>query len=199
MRNDSLDLVMNHLFENPNKRTELKPADQKLLEHIEYCFTLQLSNPLYTDIQVRNALMVEFRMNRQQAYNIMQLTQVALGNVQTAKREWVKYEAHYMVKNAVEIALKGDNKTAQTLIRAAEALGKIYRTDLDDGEVLDAKKYVNIEKVEIVTDPKVINVNLSDQDKEETRKLMEKYHIKFDDDAIQDAEIVNDNEPGLSS
>ena len=168
MRNDSLDVIMNHLFETPTKRTELAPADAKLLEHVEFCFTLQLSNPIYTDIQVRNALMNEFGMSRQQAYNIMSMTKVALGNVQTAGK-------------------------------IAEAWGKTYRTDLDDGDLLDAKKFVQIEKVEIVTDPTVINVHFTDKDRDETRKLLEKYHIKFDEDVIQDAEYVTADESSVSA
>lgn len=194
MRNDSLDLVMNHLFETPSKRSELAPANKELLEHIEFCFTLQLSNPLYSDIQVRNALMNEFDMNRQQAYNIMALTKVALGNVQTAGKAWIKTKIAYLLDKAAALAIDGDIKTSTVLTKIAEAWGRTYRTDLDDGDLLDAKKYVQIEKVEIVTDPTVINVHVTDDDRKETRKLMEKYHIKFDDDVIQDAEIVEDNE-----
>lgn len=199
MRNDSLDLVMNHLFETPTKRTELTPADQAMLRHIEFCYAMQLDNPLYTDIQVRNALMNEFGMSRQQAYNVMSMTSVALGNVRTAGKAWIKTKIAYLLDQAATFAIDGDFKTSNALTKIAEAWGRTYRTDLDEGEMLEAKKQVHIDKVEIVTDPTVINVNLSDKDKEETRKLMEKYHIKFDDDAIQDAEIVNDNEPGLSS
>lgn len=194
MRNDSLDLVMNHLFETPSKRSELAPANKELLEHIEFCFTLQLSNPLYSDIQVRNALMNEFDMNRQQAYNIMALTKVALGNVQTAGKAWIKTKIAYLLDKAAALAIDGDIKTSTVLTKIAEAWGRTYRTDLDDGDLLDAKKYVQIEKVEIVTDPTVINVHVTDDDRKETRKLMEKYHIKFDDDVIQDAEIVEVNE-----
>lgn len=199
MRNDTLDLVMNHLFENPNQRNELEPKTQQQLERIEYCYTMWLSNPSYSEKQVRNVLMNEFHLSRQQAYNIMLDTQMALGNVEIASRAWTLKKIDRYVDDGVEAAKNGDYKLSDRLFKAAEVLSKAHRTDLADGEVLDAKKYVNIEKVEIVTDPKVINVNLSEQDKEETRKLMEKYHIKFDDDAIQDAEIVNDNEPGLSS
>ena len=194
MRTDSLDLVMNHLFETPSKRSELAPANKELLEHIEFCFTLQLSNPLYSDIQVRNALMNEFDMNRQQAYNIMALTKVALGNVQTAGKAWIKTKIAYLLDKAAALAIDGDIKTSTVLTKIAEAWGRTYRTDLDDGDLLDAKKYVQIEKVEIVTDPTVINVHVTDDDRKETRKLMEKYHIKFDDDVIQDAEIVEVNE-----
>ena len=187
-------MVMNHLFETPSKRSELAPANKELLEHIEFCFTLQLSNPLYSDIQVRNALMNEFDMNRQQAYNIMALTKVALGNVQTAGKAWIKTKIAYLLDKAAALAIDGDIKTSTVLTKIAEAWGRTYRTDLDDGDLLDAKKYVQIEKVEIVTDPTVINVHVTDDDRKETRKLMEKYHIKFDDDVIQDAEIVEVNE-----
>lgn len=197
MRNDSLDLVMNHLFETPTKRTELKPTDKKLLEHIEYCFTMQLSNPLYTDIQVRNALMNEFGMSRQQAYSVMSMTKVALGNVQTAGKAWIKTKIAYLLDKSAALALDGDIKTSTALTKIAEAWGRTYRTDLDDGDMLEAKKFVQIEKVEIVNDPKIINVNVTDKDREETRKLLEKYHITFDDDAIQDAEYENADESGL--
>ena len=199
MRNDSLDLVMNHLFETPTKRTDLAPADKELLEHIEFCYTMQLSNPLYTDIQVRNSLMNKFGMSRQQAYNIMSLTKVALGNVQTAGKAWIKTKIAYLLDKAADLAIDGDIKTSTILTKIAEAWGKTYRTDLDDGDLLEAKKFVQIEKVEIVSDPTIINVHVSDKDKEETRRLLEKYHINFEDDVIQDAEIVTADEPSVSA
>ena len=199
MRNDSLDVVMNHLFETPTKRTELAPADATLLKHIEFCFTLQLSNPLYTDIQVRNSLMNEFDMSRQQAYNIMSMTKVALGNVQTAGKAWIKTKIAYLLDKAAALAIDGDIKTSTVLTKIAEAWGRTYRTDLDDGDLLEAKKFVQIEKVEIVTDPTIINVHVTDKDREETRKLLEKYQIKFDDDVIQDAEYVTAYESSVSA
>lgn len=199
MRNDSLDVIMNHLFETPTKRTELAPADKELLEHIEYCFTMQLSNPLYTDIQVRNSLMNKFGLSRQQAYNIMSLTKVALGNVPTAAKAWIKTKIAYLLDKAAALAIAGDIKTSTVLTKIAEAWGRTYRTDLDDGDLLDAKKFVQIEKVEIVTDPTFINVQVTDKDREETRKLLEKYHINFDDDVIQDAEYVNADESSVSA
>lgn len=199
MRNDSLDLVMNHLFETPTKRTKLAPADEKLLEHVEFCFTMQLTNPLYTDIQVRNALMNQYGMSRQQAYNIMSMTKVALGNVQTAGKAWIKTKIAYLLDKAAALAIAGDIKTSTVLTKIAEAWGRTYRTDLDDGDLLEAKKFVQIEKVEIVTDPTVINVHVTDKDRELTKQLLEKYHIKFDDDVIQDAEYVNADESSVSA
>ena len=199
MRNDSLDVIMNHLFETPTKRTELAPADKELLERIEYCYTMQLSNPLYTDIQVRNSLMNHFGLSRQQAYNIMSMTKVALGNVQTAGKAWIKFKIAHLLDKSAEYAIDGDIKTSNALTKIAEVWGRTYRTDLDDGDLLDAKKFVQIEKVEIVTDPTFINVQVTDKDREETRKLLEKYHINFDDDVIQDAEYVNADESSVSA
>lgn len=177
----------------------MAPADKELLEHIEFCYTMQLSNPLYTDIQVRNSLMNKFGMSRQQAYNIMSLTKVALGNVQTAGKAWIKTKIAYLLDKAAALAIDGDIKTSTILTKIAEAWGKTYRTDLDDGDLLEAKKFVQIEKVEIVSDPTIINVHVSDKDKEETRRLLEKYHINFEDDVIQDAEIVTADEPSVSA
>lgn len=199
MRNDSLDVIMNHLFETPTKRTELAPAEAKLLEHVEFCFTMQLTNPIYTEIQVRNALMNKFGMSRQQAYNIMSMTKVALGNVPTAAKSWIKTKIAYLLDKAAVFALAGDIKTSNALTKIAEAWGKTYRTDLDDGDLLDAKKFVQIDKVEIVSDPTIINVNVTEKDREETRKLLEKYHIKFDDDVIQDAEYVTADDSAVSA
>lgn len=199
MRNDSLDVVMNHLFETPTKRTELAPADKELLERIEYCYTMQLSNPLYTDIQVRNSLMNHFGLSRQQAYNIMSMTKVALGNVQTAGKAWIKFKIAHLLDKSAEYAIDGDIKTSNALTKIAEVWGRTYRTDLDDGDLLDAKKFVQIEKVEIVTDPTFINVQVTDKDREETRKLLEKYHINFDDDVIQEAEYVTADESSVSA
>lgn len=199
MRNDSLDVVMNHLFETPTKRKELAQADAKLLEHIEFCYTMQLTNPLYTDIQVRNSLMNKFGLSRQQAYNIMSLTKVALGNVPTAAKAWIKTKIAYLLDKAAALAIAGDIKTSTALTKIAEAWGKTYRTDLDDGDLLDAKKFVQIEKVVIVNDPTIIGVHETDKDREENRKLMEKYHINFDDDVIQDAEIVTADESSVSA
>ena len=197
MRNDSLDLVINHLFETPTKRTALKPADQTLLERVEYCFTLQLSNPIYTDMQVRNALMNHFGVGRQQAYALMNMTKAALVNVATAGKAWVKTKIAYLLDKAAGLALAGDVRTAAMLTKIAEAWGRTYRTDLDEGDTLEARKWVQIEKVQIVTDPTVINVNVTERDREETRRLLKKYHIALDGDALPETENPEQDGTGL--
>lgn len=198
MRNNSTDLILNHMFEPPAQRQKLAPNDIKLLERVEFCYCLKKSNLFAPDAKIINILMNQFGINRQTANNVVAYARPYLDNIEVVSKQFVKYKISTLLDKAITMALEGDTKTATCLIKAAEAYGRTFKTDLDEGEVLDAKKHLTVEKVEITTNPTVINVNMSEKEQQDTIDLMKKYKISFEADAIPEAEIVSD-EPGLSS
>lgn len=194
MRKDTLGVVMEYLFKPESKRKELAPPDQQLVEQVMFCYTLLTENPNETDANVRNALINQYGLSSATAYNVMALTNEALGNVKVASKNFMRAWFVYNLKKSIALAEEQKKATPDFYLEVSKVINKYIAAMPDEEGFIDAKKYVNIEKVEIVSDPTIINVHRTDKDREETRKLMEKYHISFDEDVIQDAEIVNVDE-----
>ena len=194
MRKDTLGIVMEYLFKPESKRAELSEPDQKLVEEVMFCYTLQTENPNETDANLLNALMNQFGITSSHAYNVMALSNEALGSVKVASKNYMRSWFAYNLKKAIALAELQNKATPDSYLEVSKIINKYIAAMPDEEGFIDAKKYVHIEKVEIVTDPTYVNVNWTEKDEEESRRLMEKYHISFDDDAIQEAETVETDE-----
>ena len=188
MRHDTADLIINYMFEPPEKRKELTENDQKLLLQVTDCYHLQLQHPMYSREKVRNYLMENHNVSRTTAYYIIALTRQALGNVESSAKEWVKQKIEFLLEKAYIATEAKDFKTAQALTKIAETYGRTFKTDIDEGELLEARKALRIENITIVTDPGVINIRLSDKETARIKELMRKYDISDADYTVVEEE-----------
>lgn len=188
MRNDSLDLVTKHLSDTDEEFKLLTPSEQKLILEVRDCYAMQISNPWIGRTDVRDNLMDRHKITASQAYNVMALTSHLLGDVPTSHKNWIKLKAETLIEEANNAAEARDFNLAAEKRKLAKTLGYLFRLDQDDGEILDAQKYLTIERVEITFDPNDIGVKYTSKDK----TLADNYIKKFAEEA--EYEEVNDGE-----
>ncbi len=191
MRDDSLDLINNHLFEPAEQRALLPPSSQKLLEQVQDLYTFQLNDPFKSRKQARQYLVNKYKITVSQAYNIMALTAQALGNVQTSAKNWIKTKCDALMEEAYNAAKSRDFELAKILTKQALVYAKIYRLDVDEGELLDAKKYLTIEQVQITMNPEDIGIKMSEKDKAMAEKYMKKFTEEADFEEVKDEESIS--------
>lgn len=191
MRDDSLDLINNHLFEPAEQRALLPPSSQKLLEQVQDLYTVQLNDPFMSRKQARQYLVNKYKITVSQAYNIMALTAQALGNVQTSAKNWIKTKCDALMEEAYNAAKSRDFELAKILTKQALVYAKIYRLDVDEGELLDAKKYLTIEQVQITMNPEDIGIKMSEKDKAMAEKYMKKFTEEADFEEVKDEESIS--------
>ena len=138
--------------------------------------------------QLRNYLMKKYRVSKVQAYNIITYAAVILGNVQASHKNWVRQRIEFLCEEAYKAATKGDTKKAESFTKIAGVLAKAFQTNLDEGELINAQQYLEIDRVNITIDPKALNIKLSETKQKEIDRLLRKYEV-------EDAEILT-VEPG---
>ena len=188
MRDENLALIEANMFLPEEQRKPLTESQQKLLDEVIDCYNLQLQKPMVSRAQLRNYLMKKYRVSKVQAYNIITYAAVILGNVQASHKNWVRQRIEFLCEEAYKAATKGDTKKAESFTKIAGVLAKAFQTNLDEGELINAQQYLEIDRVNITIDPKALNIKLSETKQKEIDRLLRKYEV-------EDAEILT-VEPG---
>lgn len=140
---DTLGLIHDNLF---RKDDSLTPKQKELLQRYEAAFTFWLDRPWITDKEVRNFLTESFGISVSQAYQDIKNLQFLFGKVRNASKEWYRYMANELVKEAISSLedTDGDQElvkpavlVASAKIAAAEALVKINRLNKIDADPFD--------------------------------------------------------------
>ncbi len=156
---DTLGLIHDSLF---RKDDTLTPKQTELLRRYEAAFTIWLDKPWMSDKEIRNFLMHKYCISSSQAYQDIKNLQFLFGKVRNASKEWYRYMANELVKEAlsgleikdldgeaISDAQESDlyildrtyvrNKVmlATAKIAAAEALVKINRLNKIDADPFD--------------------------------------------------------------
>ena len=192
MREDSLDLLRKHLSDGVEGYNLLPQTVKNLIVQVRDCYAMQIADPWISKKEVRDRLVETYAITVSQAYNVISLTAQLLGDVPTSHKNWIKIKAETLVEEANEAADARDFALAAEKRKLAKTLGFLFRLDQDEGELLDAQKYLTLERVEITINPNDIGVKYTPKDKE----TADKYIKQFAEDA--DYEEVKDEE-GLSS
>lgn len=186
MREDSLELLRKHLPDGVEGFDLLPPSSKDLIIQVRDCYAMQIADPWISRKEVRDRLMDTYGIQASQAYNVIALTAQLLGDVATSHKNWIKLKAETLVEESNNAADARDFVLAAEKRKLAKTLGFLFRLDQDEGELLNAQKYLTIERVQITTDPNDIGVKYTSKDKE----LADKYIKRFAEDA--EYEEVND-------
>lgn len=179
MREDSLDLLRKHLSDGSEDFEKLPKSSKTLIIQVRDCYAMQIADPWIGIKNVRDRLVETYGITVSQAYNIMALTAQLLGDVATSHKNWIKLKAETLVEESNNAANARDFTLAAEKRKLAKTLGFLFRLDQDEGELLDAQKYLTIERVKITFDPNDIGVKYTAKDKE----LADSYIKKFAEDA----------------
>lgn len=173
-----MDIIMNNMFMEPEKRTPLTPSQQKLLEQVTDCYNLKLQYPMYNDTKLRNYLVNKYKISKRQAYNIITYTYYCLGNVKASHKNWVRKKVEFLTDEAYTAAKAGNYKLSDQLTKIAKVLAKAFNTNEDEGELLNAQQYLKRDPTMITLDPSVLGINISVPEQQEIDRLKRKYGIE---------------------
>lgn len=188
MREDSLELLRKHLQDAGEEFEKLPQSSKNLVIQVRDCYAMQIEDPWIGSTYVRDRLVETYGISKSQAYNVMALTSVLLGDVTTSHKNWIKLKAEKLMEEANAAANARDFALAAEKRKLAKTLGYLFRLDRDEGEILDIQKYLTKENCQITFNPNDIGVKYTAKDKE----LADKYFKKFAEDA--EYEEVNDEE-----
>lgn len=178
MRDENMDIIVNNMFMDPDKRPKLTEAQERLLLQVTDCYNLQLQKPMYSRTNLRNYLMNKHGVSMVQAYKIIQYAATALGNVQASHKNWVRQKIEFLTEEAYTAAKAGDYKLSDQLTRIAKVLAKAFSTDQDEGEIINAQKYLELDHVQITLDTSVLGIKIGAPEQKEIDRLKKKYSVE---------------------
>lgn len=189
MRDENLAMIEANMFldekDRPKKLTE---RQQALLMQVEDCYNMKLQKPMLSREQLRNRLMKKYKVSKVQAYNIIIYATILLGNVPASHKNWVRQRVEFLCEQAYAAADAGNLKKAETLTKIAGVLAKAFQTNLDEGEIINAQKYLDEEPITLTIDPSsALKIKTSEAKQKEIDRMLRKYEI-------EDAEIVTEVE-----
>lgn len=175
------------MFLPEDQRKPMTAKQEQLLKEVTDCYNLKLQKPMAGRTYLRNYLMKKYKVSKVQAYNIITYTTVLLGNVQASHKNWVRQRIEFLCEQAYAAADAGNLKKAETLTKIAGVLAKAFQTNLDEGEIINAQKYLDEEPITLTIDPSALKIKTSEAKQKEIDKMLRKYEI-------EDAEIVTEVE-----
>lgn len=177
MHNENLDLIMAHMFHPEQQTKKLTEGQQQLLMEVTDCYNLQLQKPMIGRTALRAYLINKYGCSKIQAYKIIQYAAVCLGDVQPSHKNWVRQRIEFLSERAYEAVEAGDYKRAEAITKIAGTLAKAFQTNLDEGELINAQKYLEIAQVRITMDETVLGIKITEPGKKEIERLLRKYEI----------------------
>ena len=188
MRDENLALIEANMFLPEDQRKPMTERQEQLLKEVTDCYNLQLQKPMASRTYLRNYLMKKYKVSKVQAYNIIIYAAVLLGNVQASHKNWVRQRIEFLSEQAYTAADSGNLKKAETLTKIAGVLAKAFQTNLDEGEIINAQKYLDEEPITLTIDPSsALKIKTSEAKQKEIDRMLRKYEI-------EDAEIITEVE-----
>lgn len=178
MRKDNLALIEANMFLPEEKQEKMTESQKDLLKQVTDCYNLQLQRPMVSRAYLRNYLMKKYKVSKVQAYNIITYAATLLGNVQASHKNWVRQRIEFLCEQAYVAADAGNLKKAETLTKIASTLAKAFQTNLDEGEIINAQKYLESEPITLTIDPSVLNIKITPAKKKEIDGMLRKYEIE---------------------
>ena len=190
MRDENLQLIENNMFLPEESRKSLTESQCKLLEEVTDCYHVQLQKPMISRASLRDYLINKYKLTKTQAYRVIQYAAVILGNVQPTHKNFIRQRVEFLSEKAYEAIEATNYRRADALTKLAKVLAKAFATNIDEGELINAQKYLEIDVVNITIDPTALGIKTSEAKQREINKMLRKYEI-------EDAEIIppeEDNE-----
>lgn len=182
-KSDTLGLIHDNLFRRDETLTQ---KQKELLQRYEAAFTIWLDKPWMSDKDIRNFLTDRYGISMTQAYQDIKNLQFLFGKVRNASKEWYRYMANELVKEAINELSSADGDidcmkpavlSAGAKIAAAEALVKINRLNKIDADPFDWDQ-IKLPEFEPTNDPVeagILTGTTRTELAEKIRKMEEKY------------------------
>ena len=166
------------MFLPEESRKPLTESQKQLVLEVTDCYNLQLQKPMLSRSALRDYLVNKYHVSKIQAYKVIQYAAVILGDVQPSHKNWIRQRVEFLTEKAYEAVEARDFKRAEALTKIAKTLAKAFQTNIDEGELINAQKYLEIDMVNITIDPKALNIKVSETKQKEIDRLLRKYEIE---------------------
>ena len=151
------------------------------LQRLRGIYAYWLQFPSKFDKEIVDYDMKKFKVGRAQAYDDLHLTQVLMGNLQQASKEFMRWKINRDLEDDLVLARSKGDLRAVASIEKNRILNN--RTDKDDEPELEFDKIVP-QNFELTDDPTVIGIQKVPGLRDRIRKLEKKYG----DTKIEDAQ-----------
>lgn len=178
MRDENLEIIERNMFLPEEQQKPLTPKQQQMLEQVKDCYHLQLQKPMLSRSSLRDYLVKNHGISKEQAYRIIYYAEVVLGNVKPTHKNWIRHRIEYISEQAYISIEAKDYKRADALTKLGGMLAKAFNTNVDEGELINAQKYLDIETVNVVMDPAAIGIKVSEATQKQIDLMLKKYHIE---------------------
>jgi hypothetical protein len=184
-----------YLFSGKDEQVEEFNADQQVVVlRYRAIFTKWLAEPMLSDVMMKKYIANTFEICDNQAWKDISRIKIIIGNVQNASKEFQRYRATEMILKGYDMASNASSslevKQAQMMIKAGEALGRIYMLDKNEIDRIPWEDIIPLE-LEPTTDISVIGRKPMKNLEEVKQRLRKKYGSPVD---VPYEEIADDGE-----
>ncbi|EGN55870.1 hypothetical protein PRBRB14_02430 [Hallella multisaccharivorax DSM 17128] len=151
------------------------------LQRLRGIYAYWLQFPSKFDKEIVDYDMKKFKVGRAQAYDDLHLTQILMGNLQQASKEFMRWKINRDLEEDLRLARQRGDLRAAASIEKNRIMNN--RTDKDDEPELEFDKIVP-QQFEMTDDPTVIGIQKVPCLRDRIRKLEKKYG----DTKIEDAD-----------
>lgn len=178
MRDENIEIIEQHMFLPEEQQKDLTEKQRDMLLQVTDCYHLQLQKPMLSRASLRAYLVKTYKCSNAQAYRIIQYAATALGNVQPSHKNWIRQRVEFLSEQAYVAVEAKDYKRAEALTKIAATLAKAFNTNVDEGELINAQKYLEIGVVKLSMNPESIGIKISEPTQKDIDILLKKYHIE---------------------
>ena len=170
------------LDDNELQQQNVAVSIRERLQRLRGIYAYWLQFPSKFDKEIVDYDMKKFKVGRAQAYDDFHLTQILMGNLQQASKEFMRWKINRDLEEDLRLARQRGDLRAVASIEKNRIMNN--RTDKDDEPELEFDKIVP-QQFEMTDDPTVIGIQKIPGLRDRIRKLEKKYG----DTKIEDAEF----------
>ena len=169
------------LDDNELQQQNVAVSIRERLQRLRGIYAYWLQFPSKFDKEIVDYDMKKFKVGRAQAYDDLHLTQILMGNLQQASKEFMRWKINRDLEEDLRMARQRGDLRAVASIEKNRIMNN--RTDKDDEPELEFDKIVP-QQFEMTDDPTVIGIQKVPGLRDRIRKLEKKYG----DTKIEDAD-----------
>jgi hypothetical protein len=124
---------MNTLLFDPLPAS-VSASERAMILRYRDAYTHWLDNPLKSDVDIRDYLINNHKIEKTQAYRDLLHIKLLLGNVRNAGKEWHRHRVNVLLEKAANAAIEGRTAEATALSKVATAFIKNNQLDIEDGQ-----------------------------------------------------------------
>lgn len=189
-KKETLAICEQHLFSDKEQMQHLAPQYRERILRIRSAYTLWLDYPTKTKKEIVNHLL-QFGIEKSQAYDDIQIIQTLLGNINKASRDWQRFKVNNMLDYAFERAKIKDNEDA--MIKAASAYAKFNNLDKEEQKEYDWSQ-IKPQPFEPTTNPEILGIKAIPNVQKRIAELKSKFAADIEDVSYEemDIEVLNE-------